>query len=74
MTDEQVVAVYDVESWLPPRAAAAVLANEQSTGTFVRVPGESDALRTRFGATVLEVTALPDSGNPRCPGRPDPRT
>ncbi|MFE7707038.1 RuBisCO large subunit C-terminal-like domain-containing protein [Streptomyces sp. NPDC057486] len=72
MADEQVVAVYDVESWLPPRAAAAVLANEQSTGTFVRVPGESDVLRTRFGATVLEVTTLPDSGNPPLPGATRP--
>ncbi|MEV0009003.1 RuBisCO large subunit C-terminal-like domain-containing protein [Streptomyces sp. NPDC047973] len=68
MTDQQVVAVYDIESWLPPAQAAGVLAGEQSTGTFVRVPGESDALRERFGATVLDVTGLPDSGNTPLPG------
>ncbi|MFB4419504.1 RuBisCO large subunit C-terminal-like domain-containing protein [Streptomyces sp. QL37] len=72
MTDEQVVAVYDVESWLPPARAAEVLANEQSTGTFVRVPGESEALRHRFGATVLDVTELPDAGHTPLPGATRP--
>ncbi|MFG3155150.1 RuBisCO large subunit C-terminal-like domain-containing protein [Streptomyces sp. NPDC048219] len=72
MTGEQVVAAYDIESWLPPLRAAEVLANEQSTGTFVRVPGESDALRGRFGATVLDVTELPDGTGSPLPGAARP--
>ncbi|MGW0817405.1 RuBisCO large subunit C-terminal-like domain-containing protein [Streptomyces viridiviolaceus] len=72
MTDEQVVAAYDIASYLPPLRAAEVLANEQSTGTFVRVPGETDTLRRRFGATVVEVTELPEGGQPPLPGAARP--
>ncbi|MEU4986096.1 RuBisCO large subunit C-terminal-like domain-containing protein [Streptomyces sp. NPDC021969] len=72
MTDEQVVAAYDIESYLPPLRAAELLANEQSTGTFVRVPGETDTLRRRFGATVVEVTELPAGMQQPLPGASRP--
>ena len=41
---------YMVETPLPVEAAAATMAGEQSTGTFTRVPGETDDLRERFAA------------------------
>ncbi|MBS1886522.1 MAG: ribulose 1,5-bisphosphate carboxylase [Actinobacteria bacterium] len=48
-------ATYLVESYLPLDAAAEVIAAEQSTGTFVRVAGETDALRERFRARVVAI-------------------
>jgi ribulose-bisphosphate carboxylase large chain len=68
LTRSQVVATYLIESFLPLERAAEVLAGEQSTGTFVRVERETDELRARFGATVLDVTPLPPSGLPPLPG------
>ncbi|NGN70388.1 ribulose 1,5-bisphosphate carboxylase, partial [Streptomyces sp. A7024] len=68
MPDEHVLATYDIGSFLPLEQAAEVLAGEQSTGTFVRVPGETDELRWRFGAKVVKVEALPDSGGESLPG------
>ena len=51
-------ATYLIETPLDPRAVAEVLAGEQSSGTFVRVAGESDALRARSRASVDEVIEL----------------
>ncbi|RKN44947.1 RuBisCO large subunit C-terminal-like domain-containing protein [Streptomyces hoynatensis] len=78
MPQENVLATYDIASWLPPAQAAEVLAGEQSTGTFVRVPGETEELRRRFAATVLAVEehedappAEPLPGAVRPPGAPE---
>lgn len=64
----QVIATYLIESYLPLEDAAAVLAGEQSTGTFVRVARETDELRERFAATVLDVAELPPGDRPPLPG------
>src|SRR5206468_10204932 len=45
-------AVYLIETPLDPARVAEILAGEQSSGTFVRVAGETDALRARSRATV----------------------
>jgi len=45
-------AVYVLETPLDPAKVAEVLAGEQSSGTFVRVAGESDELRQRSRATI----------------------
>ena len=47
MTDDRIRARYLVETPLDPAAVAEVMAGEQSSGTFVRVGGETDALRAR---------------------------
>ena len=52
MRDDGFVATYLIETPLDPAQVAEVLAGEQSSGTFVRVVGESDALRARSRATV----------------------
>jgi ribulose-bisphosphate carboxylase large chain len=70
MPRERVLATYDIASFLPPERAAEVLANEQSTGTFVRVPGETDALRERFAATVVDVEERPGDDDPAAPPLP----
>lgn len=64
MKTETLQATYLIETPLDPGAVAEVLAGEQSSGTFVRVAGESDALRARSRATVdsfeeLEALAAP---------------
>lgn len=59
-------ATYIVESPLPPERVAAMMAGEQSCGTFTPVPGETDALRERAGARVVEVADL----GPRTPSLP----
>ncbi|WP_136684208.1 RuBisCO large subunit C-terminal-like domain-containing protein [Falsirhodobacter xinxiangensis] len=46
---------YIVETPLDPERVAGIMAGEQSCGTFVRVEGETDALRERAGAKVLSV-------------------
>lgn len=51
-------ATYLIETPLDPAAAAEVLAGEQSSGTFLRVAGESDALRERARATVERIEEL----------------
>jgi ribulose-bisphosphate carboxylase large chain len=51
-------ATYLIETPLDPAKVADVLAGEQSSGTFVRVAGESDELRARSRATVDRVEEL----------------
>jgi ribulose-bisphosphate carboxylase large chain len=49
---------YRVESSVPVAQAAEVIAGEQSSGTFVRLPGETDELRERAAARVTAVRTL----------------
>jgi ribulose-bisphosphate carboxylase large chain len=67
----KLTAHYYIESQIEPEQAAALLAGEQSSGTFVQVPGESDELRARHGA---EVTAVQHLGwtTPSLPSRSTP--
>jgi ribulose-bisphosphate carboxylase large chain len=51
-------ATYLIETPLAPQQVAEVLAGEQSSGTFVRVAGESDALRARSRARVDHIEEL----------------
>lgn len=60
---------YAVESSGPLEAAARALAGEQSTGTFVNVPGESDTLKERHGARVEQVELLEEVPAPSLPSR-----
>lgn len=57
-------ATYVVETPCPIAEVAAMMAGEQSAGTFVRVEGETDALRSRFGATVLSTEQIGHSDGP----------
>ncbi|MCY0096871.1 ribulose-bisphosphate carboxylase large subunit family protein [Hoeflea ulvae] len=58
MNNENIEASYIVETPMDPARVAAAMAGEQSSGTFVRVAGETDELRSRAAAEVLEVTEL----------------
>lgn len=67
MNDSRLRAVYLVETPLDPALAADVLAGEQSSGTFMRVAGESDALRERARATVERIEELEPLAVPSLP-------
>ncbi len=55
---ERVTATYRIETPLPVDQAAATLAGEQSSGTFVAVPGETAELKRRFAARVERIQEL----------------
>ena len=73
MSPQRVVATYRIETPHSPERAAEVMAGEQSTGTFVRVPGETEELRERFGARVERLTELETVEQPSLPGSRPPR-
>ncbi|HRK30553.1 MAG TPA: ribulose-bisphosphate carboxylase large subunit family protein [Tepidisphaeraceae bacterium] len=68
MSAERIQAVYRIETPLPVERAAAVLAGEQSSGTFVEVPGETDDLRRRYGARVELINPLEPAAAASLPG------
>ncbi|WP_305684420.1 RuBisCO large subunit C-terminal-like domain-containing protein [Microbacterium sp.] len=68
MSAAHVVATYIIETSLPLRQAAEVLAGEQSTGTFVRVERESDDVRRQFAAQVESLEEVPLTGSSPLPG------
>jgi len=69
----RITAAYWIETAFPLASAATTMAGEQSTGTFIRVPGETDELRERYAARVesirelapAETVSLPGSGTPK---------
>jgi ribulose-bisphosphate carboxylase large chain len=61
-------ATYWLETPLPIADAAAMLAGEQSSGTFIPVPGETEELKKRFAARVEQLNALDDVDRPSLPG------
>ena len=65
---ERIFATYLIETPFDPYQAAAILAGEQSSGTFVSVPGETAELKERFGARVESVIAQGVFATPSIPG------
>jgi ribulose-bisphosphate carboxylase large chain len=65
---ERLQATYLIETPLAPARAAEVLAGEQSSGTFVAVPGETEALRDRFRARVETIIERETVATPSLPG------
>ena len=65
---ERIFATYLIETPLAVERAAAVLAGEQSSGTFVAVPGETEELKQRFAARVDRITPLETVNEPSLPG------
>ncbi len=65
---DRIIATYRVETPLPLEQAGEILAGEQSSGTFVAVPGETDALRERYRACVESVKPLDTVHAPALPG------
>ena len=57
---ERINAVYRLSTSADPHRTAALIAGEQSSGTFVAIPGEDDALKARAAAT-FEIQALDEA-------------
>ncbi|MBO1804405.1 ribulose 1,5-bisphosphate carboxylase [Leucobacter ruminantium] len=68
----RIIARYCIESAIPPERAAEILAGEQSSGTFVRVPGETQELHERHGARIIDVRTLGET-TPSLPSRSAPQ-
>jgi ribulose-bisphosphate carboxylase large chain len=65
--DDTLEADYLIETPLDPAQVAEVMAGEQSSGTFVRVANETDALRARSRASVLRIAELEAVAQPSLP-------
>jgi ribulose-bisphosphate carboxylase large chain len=58
MQQPPVVARYLIETALPVERAAEMIAGEQSSGTFLPVPGETEELKARARARVTKIERL----------------
>ncbi len=65
----RIFATYDIETPVELIQAAAVLAGEQSTGTFVRLAAETDELLKKSAAQVEKIIQTGTSKNPSLPSR-----
>lgn len=68
---ERLEADYIIETAMDPRRAAEIMAGEQSSGTFVAVPGETEELKARAAARVETVEVYETVGAPSLPGARD---
>ncbi len=65
---ERIEADYLIETPGAPERAATAMAGEQSSGTFVTVPGETPELRERSAARVERLSILGTAEAPSLPG------
>ena len=65
---ERITASYFIETPIQPDRAASILAGEQSSGTFVPVPGETPELKERFAARLESVEVIDIVNQPSIPG------
>lgn len=73
MESAWVRADYWIETPRSVERAIEMIAGEQSSGTFVAVPGETPELKRRFGASVERIELLDATDTPSLPGsRPAP--
>ncbi len=73
MSVERIEADYIVETAYDVRTAVEVMAGEQSSGTFVPVPGETPELKARSAARVENLEMLGEADQPSLPGSGAPR-
>ena len=66
--NKRVEADYLIETSIDPQRAAEAMAGEQSSGTFVRVPGETPELKARAAARVEAIEVLGRVDRPSLPG------
>jgi ribulose-bisphosphate carboxylase large chain len=70
---DRILATYHIETAFPLEQAAAAMAGEQSSGTFVAIPGETSELVERHGAQVVSVRAFGEVDAPSLPGARQPK-
>ena len=64
----RIEADYLIETPLDPALAAEAMAGEQSSGTFVSLPGETEALKVRSAARVERLEVIGTAPSPSLPG------
>lgn len=64
----RIEADYEIETSIDPQAAAEAMAGEQSSGTFVAVPGETPELKERSAARVETLRETGEVDRPSLPG------
>ncbi|KAF2206132.1 hypothetical protein CERZMDRAFT_89503 [Cercospora zeae-maydis SCOH1-5] len=64
--------MYHIETPYDLEYAAKVMAGEQSTGTFIAVPGETEELKDQFAAKVVSIEKLGEVPSPTLPGSKPP--
>src|SRR5690242_7741452 len=64
----RIEADYLIETAFDPLQAAEAIAGEQSSGTFVPVPGETPELKARAAARVECMTVVGEASEPALPG------
>jgi ribulose-bisphosphate carboxylase large chain len=72
LNNDRILATYLLETPYPLDQAAEAMAGEQSSGTFVTVPGETDELRIRHRAEVVEIETMESVSEPSLPGSRPP--
>ena len=70
--NERIEADYLVETAHDPRVAVEVMAGEQSSGTFVPVPGETPELKERSAARIEALEIVGQLASPSLPGASQP--
>lgn len=68
MSESRIRACYRLETAVGLERAATVMAGEQSTGTFVALPGETPELHARHGARVERIVQLESGVAPSLSG------
>ncbi len=70
---ERIKAKYWIETAHPIEKAVEALAGEQSSGTFLTVPGETPELRKKHGAEVERIDIVGEVSSPSLPGASVPK-
>jgi ribulose-bisphosphate carboxylase large chain len=65
---ERIEATYVLETADDPARAAAIIAGEQSSGTFVALAGETADLKERAGARLKALDVIGEASGPSLPG------
>ncbi len=64
----RIEADYLIETAYDPRQAAEAMAGEQSSGTFVPIPGETPELKERSAARIERLEIVEEVDGPSLPG------
>ncbi|MGQ7888753.1 ribulose-bisphosphate carboxylase large subunit family protein [Paenibacillus anseongense] len=68
LKNDQVIATYWLETAFSLEKACEIIVSEQSTGTFLPLPNETDSLKQKHRAQILSIQELESSPFPSLPG------
>lgn len=69
----RIYAQYEIETAFPVEEAIATMAGEQSSGTFLQIPGETDELKEKSGAQIEWIRETGTVNSPSLPGARTPK-